>query len=1080
MSRKGLLQEGTLFGSYRVEALLGRGGMGEVYRVRHTILDTDFALKILDPAIAESEESFVKRFIREAQLAANILNEHLAHVVKAGRDEATGLYYLVMEYLGGGSLRERLEKRGAFSVQEALDVVSAVAQALVAAEKAGVVHRDIKPDNIMFASDGTAKLVDLGLAKARLSANAATMTMEGATMGTPAYSAPEQLLDSASVTFRSDIYSLGVVLYELLTGEVPNKSATPIQHLARAIKRIPLPDVRKTSRVPDGVAELVADMTNPDPAMRPATAGEVVTRIASSGVALRRRVRSNPVRFGVRMKRFVRKTWRFFAIAAVVALAASVAYYAGRFNGFRAPAALEDIPKPGTTPLSREEIAQVFGNAAQTAESGTNSQWRIYLDESASKTDASHPVRMAAAQICAGGRGEFLNSSFGPETRGLAERADVIVSLPRSESDGESSPIYTKAGYAYLDRLVAQGRTLAIIVYDTGPSELAEHYGIEMEWPAMGGNVHILGAVKCGKGLAAAIWTRRHERLRTAQEKSEMTLRIKDILLAACKSSSVGARELPPLTADDNDGLYMYSLRFGNASYGINQFFATKHFLPHAEKLAQWCRSIEDFLAGRCGFPRQTLVHWSETENPSLIPFDVVQEKPRDLIRYRAFNFSELAAMTPYECGKENHAFCGDDDYIVEFLLEVGDSEYRGLSSKIDKEMEEGGLKSFETVEAFLLRGRPELIKKIYDLRQGLMSPKDPIDRMDVAKRLSNRAAIVCAVLEEDRMADFRRDDPGVSWAKVHPDVMAVLPESLLQRIGGTDATPRTAKVGDFIWHYTLERGEAVLWRGMDATSGEPCIEPLPAGKLIVPAEINGHRVVAFGPLAFYGCKDMTEIVLPETLDRIDARSFMHCSSLKSIALPPSVRSIGLWAFNHCSSLEKVDLGLCRHLERGFGVFAFCSNLRQVEPGWGNMEFKWKDGRLYSRNLRTLVGVPQKGGMKAYTRMRNLRTETIKDEIEEVGPFAFYGSPAGRITLPASLKRIGEGAFMNCAQLRELVFEGDAPEIEKGEIPVFKGTNPTMTIIATENAKGWNNGEGAVATQWPVTEDEKRKLVFTK
>ena len=278
-----MFRNGDTFGKYRIERTLGTGGMGEVYLVRHSVLDSLFALKILDDAIAKKGEDFVTRFIREAKLSSNIRHPNLAAVHDAGRDEATGLYYLVMEYLPGGTLRDRIHERGRIAVPEAARIARQVAAALVTAHERGMVHRDIKPENIMFAADGSARLADLGIAKGTGEQDT-LVTMASAVFGTPAYMAPEQARDSSSVDGRADIWSLGVVLYEMLSGRRPYEG----NGLAAVVKPLlssePFPDVRAVAPdVPSELAELIADMCRKDAAQRIADARDVVARLSSFG-----------------------------------------------------------------------------------------------------------------------------------------------------------------------------------------------------------------------------------------------------------------------------------------------------------------------------------------------------------------------------------------------------------------------------------------------------------------------------------------------------------------------------------------------------------------------------------------------------------------------------------------------------------------------------------------------------------------------------------------------------------------------------------------------------------------------------
>jgi serine/threonine protein kinase len=271
-----LLEPGDMFGDYTVENLLGKGGMGAVYLVRAPGGER-YAVKVMDADAAQKNRDFLKRFIREAEFAVKIRHPNLIPVHRVGTDEKTGLCYLVMDYLPGGSLADRLDKCKRLSIEESISVVVQIAAALEVAHRHGVVHRDIKPDNIMFDIDGTPKLADLGVAKFTDGAHRTTVTTTGMIIGTPAYMAPEQMMDSHHVDARADIYSLGVVLYEMLTGGRPHEESTAVELLAKAIKGEPLPDVRTVRpEISAALAYVLSLMCAPKPEGRPQTPHAVV------------------------------------------------------------------------------------------------------------------------------------------------------------------------------------------------------------------------------------------------------------------------------------------------------------------------------------------------------------------------------------------------------------------------------------------------------------------------------------------------------------------------------------------------------------------------------------------------------------------------------------------------------------------------------------------------------------------------------------------------------------------------------------------------------------------------------------
>ena len=273
-----MLNPGDRFGDYTVVRLLGRGGKGSVFLLE-TAEGVQVAAKILDPETAGDHESR-KRFVREAELALNVRHPNLVKVYDIGEDPDSGLCYLLMEYVSGGTLADQLRK-GPYSISGAVRVVSQIASVLELARQRGIVHRDIKPDNIMFGADGRVKLADLGIARHYSSTTEATMTETGAVMGTPAYMAPEQMLDARKVDSRADIYSLGVVFYEMLTGRRARGNDTVFQLMSKAMAGVPIPDVRQLRpEVSEPLAELISDMCAMKAEERLATPAEVVAALA--------------------------------------------------------------------------------------------------------------------------------------------------------------------------------------------------------------------------------------------------------------------------------------------------------------------------------------------------------------------------------------------------------------------------------------------------------------------------------------------------------------------------------------------------------------------------------------------------------------------------------------------------------------------------------------------------------------------------------------------------------------------------------------------------------------------------------
>ena len=281
-----LFNAGDKFRGYVVERLLGKGGLGAVYLVRHEVLETHFALKVLYPEVAAANEHYVKRFLREAKIATRLRHPNLVAVHDAGFDETRGFYYLVMDYVCGGDLRQAIAFAGRFEPDRAVEVVMQVASALEAAQAFRLVHRDIKPENIMIQPDGLVKLVDLGIAKADAIADSVSTSAESV-FGTPAYVAPEQAVDASNVDARADIYSLGVVLFEMIAGRTPYVGPNAPQIIAQSLSSDPFPDIRDFNpSVNPMLAVLIRRMCVKQKDRRIASPSELLAEFAKLGYRL--------------------------------------------------------------------------------------------------------------------------------------------------------------------------------------------------------------------------------------------------------------------------------------------------------------------------------------------------------------------------------------------------------------------------------------------------------------------------------------------------------------------------------------------------------------------------------------------------------------------------------------------------------------------------------------------------------------------------------------------------------------------------------------------------------------------------
>lgn len=255
---------------YKLLERLGRGSMGTVYKARHLASDRVVALKILARFLSENE-AFVRRFLKEARVIGRLNHPNIVQGFEAG--EAEGTHYFAMEYCDGPTVLELLSRGGAMAPERVIRIGWQVAQALEHAHQRGLVHRDVKPDNIMIVSGGVAKLCDLGLAK-DLDATSGT-TDKGSTLGTPNYISPEQAR-GADVDIRSDLYSLGVTIFHMICGRVPFDGPNPtviiVKHLDERAPRLR----EIVSDANPHLDEIVARMMAKHPDDRPQSPGEVV------------------------------------------------------------------------------------------------------------------------------------------------------------------------------------------------------------------------------------------------------------------------------------------------------------------------------------------------------------------------------------------------------------------------------------------------------------------------------------------------------------------------------------------------------------------------------------------------------------------------------------------------------------------------------------------------------------------------------------------------------------------------------------------------------------------------------------
>jgi len=271
----------TLAGKYRIEGFLRRGGMGAVYRATHVMLGKPVALKLIRPEIVTSPE-VVRRFQREARAASLLSHPNIVTIYDLGQVE-DGTLYLAMELCAGMSLKDLIVAEGPLAPRRAVRLCRAIAGALALAHKNRIVHRDLKPHNVMIARDAegqeTPKLLDFGIAKA-VEPDGATLTSTGMVLGTPRYLSPEQA-QGLSVDGRSDLYSLGIIFYEMLVGRVPFDDPSVPSLLVKHMAEPPRPPSELRPDVPPAIESIILRLLEKDPACRFQSAEELSTALAA-------------------------------------------------------------------------------------------------------------------------------------------------------------------------------------------------------------------------------------------------------------------------------------------------------------------------------------------------------------------------------------------------------------------------------------------------------------------------------------------------------------------------------------------------------------------------------------------------------------------------------------------------------------------------------------------------------------------------------------------------------------------------------------------------------------------------------
>jgi eukaryotic-like serine/threonine-protein kinase len=345
---------------YELHEQLGAGGMASVYRATDRVLGRTVAVKILAPHYAD-DPGFVARFRREARSAARLNHPAVVQVFDTGADGET--QYIVMEFVDGRTLADVLETQGPLEPERAAEVAAVLAEALAAAHAAGLVHRDVKPANVMITPSGDVKMMDFGIARAT---STETLTQTARVLGTATYLSPEQAVGNP-VDARSDIYSLGVVLYEMLAGQPPFGGDSPIEVAAKHVEQDPLPPSRHRPDVPAGLEAIAMRALAKDPSDRYQTALEMGSDLARwRGGGTTEPLALAPTT--VLPKRRPRRRGRLVAAILAVAVLLLGAILAGTLLGHDHP------PAPVTSPHARPTASHTTPSPSPTPSPSASAQ----------------------------------------------------------------------------------------------------------------------------------------------------------------------------------------------------------------------------------------------------------------------------------------------------------------------------------------------------------------------------------------------------------------------------------------------------------------------------------------------------------------------------------------------------------------------------------------------------------------------------------------------------------------------------------------------------------------------------------
>ena len=1028
---------GDRFGDYVIVKLLGKGGMGAVYLAKSPSSANLYAIKVMVPPDGPQRHEWRRRFVQEAEFAMRVRHPNLISVYDVGEDPATEYCYIIMDYVPGGSLSDKIKAQGKLDIRTAIDITIKIASALDVVHKAGIVHRDVKPDNIMFDADGSPKLSDLGIAK--VSDNDDTnVTKTGMILGTPAYMSPEQMMNSHEVDARADIYSLGMVLYEMLTGRRPNDTSTIVQLLAKAIQGEELPDVRTVRpEVSVAVSYVLSKMVAVKPEARPASAVEVARLLydAATGKLLVKQVTempASPSKKGISRSDVAVASDKKEsasgggAVKWVVAAVGVAALCAATFFGARGPDAPQTHANDPVVVTNVVERTKVVTNVVERASENATMPDSVYVSRSAlhaayrSKDRKRVFVEIPLSAPCT------LANLDGA----IAANVDIIWLRIHCTGDGV---LYAAEKGATLEELLRHGRDKVLFKFGCGRDSI-------------NAVVKLLNRLDAWESVILEIW---------GDDPAATRDVIGEELWRRLRSGELQAMVHPD---------------------GFREWSAV------APECSVWSRSWDLKKIGVAGIPQHIVSYfgwdpgearrtddeagWTKAINDGVTVFRT--RRPRELTRFLAQRriAEETRASSqsakPDVKGRALGPSAAGKAMRTVILVPRLDRDPKAWAYSFELQ---NGWESRDFDDSSWKRARGGFGHYVPHFnRWGQINTEWPTKKLFLRKRFKwsggNITRVVSNAFHDEGIKMYLNgrlifsdphcrfdwlpaDIPVPHFAKALKQGENVLAievtnvelggyfdcDLLVECDGETEQYEprdgiRRIQTQDGMWTVRISGGIAQIGDGDNAA-----LTPRPVGDLEIPRELGGLRIRAIARRAFIDCNGLASVKIPEGVRSVGREAFMKCRDLNRVEIPESLEYIGLLAFAR-TNIESIDIKNVRSIQ---GItFKFCPKLNEVRVNKDNPFYASHDGVLYDKSAKAVVFCP-----------RNREQYMFPEGIRSIYECAFMQTKLASIVIPDTVEYVGHSAFSDSPNLRNVVFKGDDCRIDNWAF----GHNPKLKSV---------------------------------